>query len=93
MIFDSHVMDIKIIGSTVRYSYLGKPAQYEIRHVTAMDLAALQATIRHPRYSSSATVQLLTKRYRANHFDAGGRSAKPCSIPERDLLPLTPFMV
>ena len=90
--FGSELMDIEIVGSTIRYCYRGnKRRSYEIRDVNDLDLARLRRTMRDARYSPSATVQLLTHRYKRSHFSASGKPARPCRIPEPVLLPRTMY--
>jgi hypothetical protein len=90
--FDSRLMEIQIVGSTIRYTFLvNRQRSFEIRNVTDLDLARLRRTIRNDRFSSSATVQLLTHRYKESHFTASGRPARPSRIPAEKLLPMTPF--
>lgn len=91
-VLDSQLMQIVIVGSTVRYAYRTTPARsYEIRAVSDLDLARLRRTAHCRQYSSSATVQLLTHRYRDSHFRSDGTPAEPCCISEAQLLPRTPF--
>jgi hypothetical protein len=90
--FDSRLMDITIVGNVIKYTYRADANRsYEIRDVSDLDLARLRKTIGNERYSSSATVQLLTHRYPESHFYASGKPAKPCRIAAADLLPKTPF--
>jgi hypothetical protein len=90
--FDSRLMDVEIVGSTVKYTYRAdRKRSYEIRGVTDLDLARLRQTIGNERYSTSATIQLLSHRYKTSHYYASGKPARPCRIRESELLPKTPF--
>jgi hypothetical protein len=89
--FDSRLMIIEVRGSTIRYAYRGSDRSYELRNVAALDIAQLRRTHQSVVYSSSATVQLLTHRYRDAHYHADGRRAKPSRESERSLVPLTPY--
>ena len=91
-VFDSRLMHVEIAGSAIRYTFRReKTRSYEIRGVSDIDLARLRRTIGDERYSTSATIQLLTHRYKASHYYASGKPARPCRIPESELIPKTPF--
>ena len=90
--FDSKLMVIEVVGSTIRYAYRDDLSRaYEIRSVSSWDLAKLRQTIGDKRYSSSATVQLLTHTYSSSHFHADGSHAPPCRTSRDILIKLTPF--
>lgn len=86
----STIMDIRIDGASVWYAFFEHPRRwYEIRSVSSSHIAGLRVTPGHLRYSSSATVQWLTHRYK--QFREDGRPVAPCRIPLRNLADKTPY--
>ena len=94
--FQSTQMLIAVSGSTVHYAYRRSGKAYRIAQVKPEHIARLNQTKNSDRWSSSATVQLLTHWYADSHFyasgDETGEVAPPCSESESSLLPKTPFV-